>query len=72
MGSKLNLYGTGNAGCEEICKDVQRLESLPDGWRYIDGAMTAPRGWRWANNGKSRFGKGKEYRHALVRVKGVE
>lgn len=69
MENKLYLYGTGNAGCEEICKDVQRLESLPDGWRYNDGAMTAPRGWRWADNGKSRFGKSKEYRHALVRVK---
>lgn len=30
--------------------------------------MTAPSGWRWANNGKSRFGKNKQYRHALVRV----
>lgn len=51
----------------ELYMDVQNLDSLPDGWRYIKG-ISSPRGWRWANNGKSRFGKGKEYRHALVRV----
>lgn len=41
------------------------LDHLPDGWRYLDGASTAPLGHRWACNGRSRFGG--EYRHALVR-----
>lgn len=49
-------------------KNVPHLDSLPDGWRYIKG-ISSPCGWRWANNGKSRFGKNKEYRHALVRAK---
>lgn len=52
----------------ELYKDVPHVDELPEGWRYIKG-ISSPRGWRWANNGKSRFGKGKEYRHALVRVK---
>lgn len=65
MSSYLHLYGSGNEGCEIICAGVPRLDSLPDGWRYIDWAATAPRGWRWANNGKSRFGG--EYEHALIR-----
>lgn len=47
-------------------RNVPKLDSLPDGWRYIDG-ISSPKGWRWANNGKSRFSKDKEYRHALIR-----
>ena len=38
---------------------------LPEGWRYIDGAQTAPMGYRWASNGKSRFSG--EYEHALIK-----
>ena len=44
---------------------VHVLDALPEGWRYIEGALTAPTGFRWACNGKSRFSP--EYRHALVR-----
>ena len=44
---------------------VYVLDALPEGWRYIEGALTAPNGFRWACNGKSRFSP--EYRHALVR-----
>ena len=44
---------------------VRVLDALPEGWRYIEGALTAPTGFRWACNGKSRFSPG--YRHALVR-----
>ena len=44
---------------------VRVLDALPEGWRYIEGALTAPTGFRWACNGKSRFSHG--YRHALVR-----
>lgn len=67
MNSYLSLYGSGNECCEVICAGVPRFDKLPDGWRYIDGAKTAPRGWRWASNGMSRFGRDKAYRHALVR-----
>ena len=41
------------------------LDRLPKGWRYLYGATTAPLGYRWACNNKSRFGG--EYRHALVK-----
>ena len=44
---------------------VRVLDALPDGWRYIDGALTAPTGFRWACSGRSRFSPG--YRHAMVR-----
>lgn len=42
------------------------LEALPQGWRWLRDAWTAPRGYAWACNGKSRFSP--EYRHALVRL----
>ena len=53
----------GRAGEGEVM--VRVLDALPEGWRYIEGALTAPTGFRWACNGKSRFSPG--YRHALVR-----
>ena len=43
---------------------VRFLDELPDGWRYLEGATTAPNGWRWAGHG-SLFGGG--YEHALIR-----
>lgn len=51
---------------DDCLKGVRRLEHLPEGWRLIEG-ISSPKGWRWANNGKSRFGKEREYEHALVR-----
>lgn len=44
---------------------IRVLDHLPEGWRYLEGATTAPLGYRWACNNKSRFGG--EYRHALVK-----
>lgn len=44
--------------------ETKKLYKLPAGWRYLKGATTAPRGWAWACNGKSRFAPG--YEHALV------
>ena len=40
------------------------LDHVPDGWRVIENANTAPKGFRFVSNNKSRFGG--EYRHALV------
>lgn len=62
--SFVQLLGGGNDALVEHTRDCRHLDSLPDGWRYIEGAQTAPRGWRWANNGKSRFGG--EYENALI------
>ena len=44
---------------------IRALDRLSKGWRYLDGATTAPLGYRWACNGRSRFGG--EYRSALVK-----
>lgn len=44
---------------------IRVIDRLPEGWRYLDGATTAPLGYRWACNIKSRFGW--KYRHALVK-----
>lgn len=46
-------------------ESIAKYASLPDGWRYVEGALTAPNGWRWASNGKSKFSGG--YQHALIR-----
>lgn len=41
------------------------LEQLPEGWKKFD-APTAPNGWSWCNNGKSRFSK--EYKNGLIKI----
>ena len=41
------------------------LESVPECWVKIKGACTAPKGYSWYSNGKSRFGG--EYECALVK-----
>lgn len=40
------------------------LDHIPEGWRLLPGAMTAPRGYKWIFNGESLF-SGKRER-ALV------
>lgn len=65
LGEFDRLMAMGDEGRDIICEGVPRLEELPRGWRYIKGAITAPTGWRWAYNGRSRFAPG--YRQALIR-----
>lgn len=57
---RVNLVGGGASG-----RSVVAYNKLPKGWKYDPGATTAPRGYRWANNGKSRFGG--EFKQALVK-----
>lgn len=45
--------------------DKTIYETLPEGWKVIDGATNHPRGMHWINNGKSLFDK--EYKQALCR-----
>ena len=45
---------------------VQFLDKMPEGWKEIDGAKTAPNGYVWISNGKSIFSK--EYEHALLKT----
>lgn len=50
-------------------RGVRVLDELPESWRYLDGATTAPRGYKWAGHG-SRFWRvtgGEPYEHALIR-----
>ena len=35
-------------------------DKLPDGWKKLDGTLTAPNGYYWASNGKSLFSKERE------------
>lgn len=44
------------------------LDRIPDGWRFIKNATTAPDGYCFVCNGKSRFTEKDEYRNALVKV----
>lgn len=48
----------------QMMQMTQTLDRLPAGWRYLTGALTAPVGYRWACNNKSRWSG--EYWHALV------
>lgn len=44
--------------------DVQIYDTMPEGWRMVDGATTAPKGYAWIYNGQSRFSG--QRRHALL------
>ena len=60
----LSMYGNRKMIEKELA-EISRLNSLPEGWKFVKGAMTAPVGYKWACNGKSRFKPG--YEHALVK-----
>lgn len=45
---------------------VKIFTSMPDGWKDIKGALTAPNGYKWIYNGKPIFGD--EYEQALLKV----
>jgi len=47
--------------------DVPRYDEMPEGWKKVQGATTAPNGYVWIWNCKSIFSK--EFRHALLKVK---
>lgn len=46
------------------------IKDIPDGWKKIEGATTAPKGYSWYCNGKSLFSG--EYESALVKDKSDE
>ena len=45
---------------------VKILTSMPDGWKDVKGALTAPNGYKWIYNGKPIFGD--EYEQALLKL----
>ena len=46
---------------------IDIVDTMPEGWREIKGATTAPLGYMWINNNKSRFSG--ERKHALLKMK---
>ena len=50
-----------------LLNQVPVYDSMPDGWKEIRGAQTAPNGYVWIWNRKSIFSP--EYRQALLKVK---
>lgn len=49
-----------------IKQGVKVITRLPDGWKEIQGATTAPNGYKWVHNCKSLFGG--EHEQALLKV----
>ena len=45
-------------------------DTVPEGFIKTEGATTAPKGYTWYNNGKSRFGG--EYQNVLVKDSGIQ
>lgn len=45
---------------------VKFLDTMPEGWKELKGATTAPNGYIWIWNGKNLFGK--EYEQALLKL----
>lgn len=54
----------------DFLKKVKVFTEMPEGWREIKNAVTAPKGFIWICNGKSRFSG--EYVHALLKKEVVE
>ena len=48
-------------------RGVEIKNSVPKGYIKLEGATTAPNGYEWYSNGKSRFGG--EYKSILVKKK---
>lgn len=61
---------TGEERVERLrAQGVRFLEEPPEGWRRVEGALTAPNGWEWWAHGSLfwRTNGGERYEHALVR-----
>ena len=50
----------------KLLEQVKVFYQMPNGWKEIFGAKTAPSGYVWIFNGKSIFTS--EYQQALLRV----
>lgn len=59
---------------QQIDKFIERggrvEDTVPEGFIKTEGATTAPKGYTWYNNGKSRFGG--EYQNVLVKDSGIQ
>lgn len=50
----------------KLLESVKVFYQMPNGWKEIWDAQTAPSGYVWIFNGKSIFSS--EYQHALLKV----
>ncbi len=50
-------------------KDYEKYEKMPNGWKILQGATTAPKGYVWIWNGKPRFGVNAGFKQALLKLK---
>lgn len=55
----LRKTGRTNDG-KQLYKEVRVFKKLPKGWKVTEGALTAPSGYKWINNGESIFSKAKD------------
>lgn len=62
-----NGYVVKKGRLKALIKATKIYDSLPEGWQIKEGAATAPLGYVWIWNGKSRFDG--EYRHGLMEIK---
>lgn len=48
--------------------DILIYNEIPKGWEILNGAQTAPKGYAWIWNKKSRFGASKDFQHGLLKI----
>lgn len=51
-----------------LINKLEIVNSIPNGWKILEGATTAPKGYKLIYNGKSLFSK--ERKKALLKIKG--
>lgn len=51
-----------------MSREVPVMHEIPQGWKITRGAQTAPKGYEWIDNNKSRFGG--ERKTALLKIHG--
>lgn len=48
--------------------DILIYNEMPEGWEALKGALTAPEGYIWIWNKKSRFGASRNFQHGLLKT----
>lgn len=48
--------------------NVLIYNKMPEGWEALKGALTAPKGYIWIWNKKSRFGTSRNFQHGLLKT----
>lgn len=65
MGSRGSSGGTIKG--QYMIKEAKVYTSMPKGWTLTSGALTAPKGYEWISNNKSRFSGQREL--GLLKIK---